>query len=299
MNFGRVHPTVPLSWLPLGQVRASASSRAAALQSAKIEDLESPKGAATFVAGGSQTKGALPLKTAAFDCALYSSRGRGYARYNEDAASMFYDAAGRVYASVFDQAGGLGGRVRGQASELGALRLYDAFRRIATSTDPKLDIPGELITGLNAAHTALIARKEGEVTTGVIMVAAPGAAILVNSGDSAALHFGGDGKLKAMTVMHEADSPMAMGALTHAIGLEPEGPAPDVYGIELAQKDCVILCTDGLLDAGLSTDDVGGILIEAESAEEAVNKLATRVLRMMTTLRAKPDNLTIVAIRSL
>jgi serine/threonine protein phosphatase PrpC len=290
---------VPLSWLPLGQVRASASSRAAALQSAKIEDLESPQGAATFIAGGKQTKGALPIKTQSFDCALYSSRGRGYARYNEDAATVFFDAVGRVYASVFDQAGGLGGRVRGQASEIAATKIYEAFRKIATSTDTRLDIPAELFSGLAQAHDALVARNEGEVTTGVVLVAAPGAAIVVNSGDSAAIHFGGDGKLKAMTVMHEADSPMAAGALTHAIGLVPEGPAPDVYGVELAPKDVVILCTDGLLDAGLTTDDVGGILIDADSAETAVNKLATRVLRLMTTMRAKPDNLTIVAIRAL
>jgi serine/threonine protein phosphatase PrpC len=288
-----------LSWLTFGQVRASASSRAAALQSAKIEELEAPKGAVTFVAGGKQTKGALPLKTTSFDCALYSSRGRGYARYNEDAATLFYDAAGRVYASVFDQAGGLGGRVRGQASELAALKMFDAFRTIAKSNDPRLDIPGELFAAIRAAHEALVARNEGEVTTGVAMVAAPGAAIVVNSGDSAAIHFGGDGKLKAMTVMHEADSPLAFGALTHSIGLTPEGPAPDVYGVELAQNDCVVLCTDGLLDAGLTTDDVGAILIEADTAETAVNKLASRVLRLMTTMRAKPDNLTIVAVRSL
>lgn len=290
---------MPLSWLPLGQVRASASSRAAALQSAKIEDLESPKGAVTCIAGGKQTKGALPVKTTSFDCALYSSRGRGYARYNEDAAEVFYDSAGRVYAAVFDQAGGLGGRVRGQASEIAAFRLFSAFRKIATAGDPNIDIPAELVDGFSAAHNALVERGEGEVTTGVALVAAPGAAIIVNSGDSAAIHFDASGKLRAMTVMHEADSPLAVGALTHAIGLTPEGPTPDVYGVELAQKDSIILCTDGLLDAGLTTEDVGTILNESESSEGAVNRLATRVLRMMTTLRAKPDNLTIVVIRSL
>ena len=38
---------------------------------------------------------------------------------------------------------------------------------------------------------------------------------------------------------------------------------------------------------------MGEILTSADSAEDAVNRLATRVLRLMTTLRAKPDNLTI------
>jgi serine/threonine protein phosphatase PrpC len=290
---------VPLSWLPLGQVRASASSRAAALESSKIEDLESPKGAVTCIAGGKQTKGALPLKTASFDAALYSSRGRGYARYNEDAAQMYYDAAGRLYASVFDQAGGLGGRVRGQASEICAHRVFDAFKRIATSTDPRLDIPGEIIQGFMEAHERLVARGEGEVSTAVALVAAPGAAIMVNSGDSGAIHFDANGNIKSITRMHEADSPLAMGALTHSVGLAPEGPAPDVYGVEVLPKEWIILCTDGLLDAGLKPEELAVILTEAESAEVAVNKLATRILRLMTTLRAKPDNLTIIALRAL
>ena len=55
----------------------------------------------------------------------------------------------------------------------------------------------------------------------------------------------------------------------------------------------------GLLDSGLTAEEVGAMLIEADSAEGAVNRLATRVLRMMTTLRAKPDNLTIVAIKAI
>jgi serine/threonine protein phosphatase PrpC len=290
---------VPLSWLPLGQVRASASTRAAALQSAKIEALTSPDGAVTYVTGGKQTKGALPLKTNVFDTAMYSSRGRGYARYNEDAATLFADEKGRIYTSVFDQAGGLGGRVRGAASEIAALRVFEAYRAIATANDGALDPAVAITDAMIKAHEQLLHRGEGEVTTAVAAFASPGAIVLVNSGDSGALHFDRQGKPRAMTTMHEHDSPLAIGCLTHALGLIPESPAPDVYRWTLEQGDWILLCTDGLLDAGLSGEEIGGYLASADSAEQAVNRICTRILRLMTTMRAKPDNLTVVAVHAL
>jgi serine/threonine protein phosphatase PrpC len=292
---------VPLSWLPLGLVRASASVRAAALQSAKIEDVATPpNGAVTWLAGGKQSKGALPHKTAMFDAAVYSSRGRGYARYNEDAAALFADASGRLYSAVFDQAGGLGGRIRGAASEIAALRMFEAWKEIAAyhGKEP-LDEGARLIAAMSKAHEELIERKEGEVTTAVACLAKGNLAIVVNSGDSGAMHFGPDGTMKTATLMHEHESPIAVGCLTHAIGLMPESPAPDTYRWELGKGDWVMLATDGLLDAGLSAKDLGELLTQADSAESAVNKIATRILRMMTTLRAKPDNLSLVALRAL
>src|SRR5262245_60907936 len=120
------------SWLGFGALRASEPERQAALEGSRIEMLASPGTAATLVAGGRQTKGALPVRTPHFDGAIYSSRGRGYARYNEDGAELFCDERGRMYAAVFDQAGGLGGVVRGEASQLAAVRVFRAFRRIAT-----------------------------------------------------------------------------------------------------------------------------------------------------------------------
>lgn len=289
-----------LSWLSLGAVRASASSRAAALQSPPIEALASHQDAATWIAGGKQTKGALPLKTALFDGALYSSRGRGYARYNEDAAILFSDRAGRAYAAVFDQAGGLGGRVRGQASELAARHAFEAFRAIALLEDPS---PAEqralIVDAVEKAHVELIGRGEGEVTTAVIAIAGRGSMVLVNSGDSGAIQFDAQGKTKAMTAAHEHDSPLAVGCLTHALGLVPETAAPDGYAWVLEKGDWVLMCSDGLLDSGLTDRDIGLALSESESAEAGVNKLCARVLRSMTMLRAKPDNLTVLAIRAL
>jgi serine/threonine protein phosphatase PrpC len=100
------------------------------------------------------------------------------------------------------------------------------------------------------------------------------------------------------TEMHEHESPAAVGCLTHAIGLVPEGPSPDAYEWSFAKGEWLLLCSDGLLDAGLAAEDIGSVLRSTTSAEEALNALCKKVLRLMTTLQAKPDNLTVVAIRA-
>lgn len=290
---------MPLSWLPFGQIRASATERAEALESARIEAVASPEGSATFVAGGKQTKGALPVETAHFEAAVYSSRGRGYARYNEDGAALFSDASGNIYAVVCDQAGGLGGKIRGAASALAVTRIWESFRTIALTRElDDAGIAATVMMGVDRAHDELVRRQQGEVSTAITAVCRPGGAVLVNTGDSGALHFDGMGTLKNVTVMHEHDSPDAFGCLMHGIGLFPELPAPDPYRWAVARGDWLLLCSDGLLDSGLLDADVGRILRESTSAEEAVNKICTRVLRLMTMMRAKPDNLTVIAIQA-
>lgn len=287
---------MPFSWLPFGAVRASASARAKALASARLERLDVPDHCPTFVAGGLQTKGALPVASPYFRGAVYSSRGRGYARYNEDAALLFADEAGSFYAGVFDQAGGLGGRVRGAASNLAARRAFSAFRKIATGDEDALRLLGEAI---ELAHLDLVTRGENEVTTAVMAVVRPGQVIMVSSGDSAALRFDASGRAVEMTTLHEYTSPQAFGALTHAVGLEPESPATEAYEWPLGPGEWLLLCTDGLLDSGFQPDDLGAAMVQAGEPEEAVNQLATKVLRRMTLMQAKPDNLTMVVIHSL
>jgi len=281
------------TWLPFGQIRAPAAVRAAALATPSIEMLIEPGSAPTLVAGGYETKGALPHRSAFLDAALYSSRGRGYAPYNEDAAGLFTDARGHVYAFVLDQAGGLGGHVRGAASALAAEKIWRGCRAIATGEG----IAHELLAKAFAeAHELLVARREGEVTTAVAAVATADEIELMSSGDSAALHYDRHGALKAATALQEL-APPNIGCLSHAIGLVPEGHAPDAYSWELEAGDWILLATDGLLDAGLDREVIGAQLVNAHDAEDAVNALCTRVLRRMATLRAKPDNLTVVAIR--
>lgn len=290
---------MPFSWLLFGSVKASATDRAEALASQTIEHVSDSTTAPTTITGGKQTKGALPVTSDLFDGALYSSRGRGYARYNEDGAQLFRDERGHVYAAVFDQAGGLGGKVRGEGSALAAKAIFTAFRKIATAANGAVDVPATLTAGVEDAHRALVARRQGEVTTSVALIAEPKRARLVNSGDSAAMLFDKTGAGKTHTEKHEVTSVHGIGCLTHAVGLEPEGPSPDTYEWPLAEGDWIILCSDGLLDSGLPLDELGKMMRDAENAEALVNAIATKVLKRMALMQAKPDNLTIVAVNVL
>ncbi|MEO1334464.1 MAG: SpoIIE family protein phosphatase, partial [Myxococcota bacterium] len=268
-----------------------------ALATGPIEAISDPDDTLLTVVGGRQTKGALPMVTRHFDAAVYSSRGRGYAAYNEDGAGVYCDEKGFVYAGVFDQAGGLGGSVRGAASGLAAKTAFHAFREIATAPQTK-DIRAALTHAIDDAHKTLVDRGEGEVTTAVLAVLQPKRVILVSSGDSAAMRFDEKGQLLGVTDKHEAISAFGVGCLVHAVGLVPEGPAPDVYEWPLKTGHWLLMGSDGLLDAGLDIETVGKKLARATSAEDAVNQLAKVVLRRMTLLQAKPDNLTIIAIRA-
>ena len=288
---------MPLSWLTFVNVKTTASARRAALASEPLERLAAPEESTLLVAGGRQTKGALPVATSMAHGAVYCSRGRGYAAYNEDGAGLYADEQGAMYASVFDQAGGLGGSIRGAASELAAKSAFRAFRDLATQPG-SAEVADRLREAINEAHRELVDRAEGEVTTAVLAVVTSGRAVLVNSGDSAAIHFDPQGQVRAMTAKHEVQSPYGVGCLLHGVGLMPEGPAPDIYEWTVESGDWLLMGSDGLLDAGLDVEEMGLHLVRSGSPESAVNDLARQVLRRMTLLLAKPDNLTIVAIRA-
>lgn len=285
-------------WLPWGSPRTTEVDRIEALQVAPIEELDTFEGVPTWVAAGAQTRGALPVVSEFYGGAVFSSRGRGYARYNEDAAVLLRDRRGWLYAAAFDQAGGLGGTVRGEASALAARAATEAFRQVAETNDPsESHIARRLEEAVWSAHHRLVERGEGEVTTAVMLVARPGQAVILNSGDSGALHFS-KGALVQRTRMHEASSPVAMGMLTHAVGLIPEEPGPETYIWTLEPGDWLVLGSDGLLDFGGEERELGGWLDLHPDPVNAVNEVVGRVLRRMSFMQAKPDNLTVVGLKA-
>ncbi|MCB9655920.1 MAG: SpoIIE family protein phosphatase, partial [Deltaproteobacteria bacterium] len=258
--------------------------------------------------------------------------------------------AGDVYAAVLDQAGGLGGDRRGEASALAAETIFEALKarygaalhdraddamndwtsglannrmpndraatdraatdRAAIERDREKASASDVacLTGAYAkAHDRLVSRRQGEVTTAISLRAhslarggsAALLAVLVNSGDSGAFLLDSAGKVKERTQLQEWTRSPQVGALTHAIGLVPEGPAPESYVWEVEEGDWLLLCSDGLLDAGLGAAGVAKILKLSTSAEEAANRLCLRILRRMVFLLAKPDNLSVVLLRAL
>jgi serine/threonine protein phosphatase PrpC len=186
----------------------------------------------------------------------------------------------------------------GTASDATPARPAPPAAPAASAPDPDPD-RGEdaLLAAYARAHDALVDRAEGEVTTAVSAIVRPGSALLVNSGDSGAFRLDKEGRVKEHTIMQELGPPHA-GCLAHAVGLVPEGCSPEVYRWALEPGEWLLLASDGLLDAGLSEDDVTSLVQDAKNAEEAVNRLCTTVLRRMATFRAKPDNLSIVAVRA-
>jgi serine/threonine protein phosphatase PrpC len=285
-------------WFPWATPRTLEKDREAARDVAPLEDLDPPHGAITWVGEGAQTRGALPIFAEGLAGAVYSSRGRGYAPYNEDAGALFRDRRGWMYGAAFDQAGGLGGSVRGQASGLAAREAARAFRELARSTAPPSDaeISKRLKSAIWSAHDQLVERGEGEVTTAVLAVVRSDRAVLVNSGDSGALCFS-NGLVSQRTRMHESDDPGAAGLLTHAVGLIPEQPRPETYVWPLSPGDWLVLGSDGLLDFGGEPTEIAEWLGSHPDPADAVNDVAGRILRRMTFMRAKPDNLTVVGIR--
>jgi serine/threonine protein phosphatase PrpC len=267
------------------------------MESPNIEDIVEFDDAIMLVADGGQTRTALPFENEHYQGAIFSSRGRGYARYNEDAGGLFGDKNQRVYAVALDQAGGLGGRIRGRASALAAKEILGAGRSYASAEAKTIDPIENLLEAFLRAHRTLLERHEGEVTTAVAALIEDNVAYLVNSGDSGAVLFDRLGALKNRTIMHEFPPP-DQACLRHALGLEPEGCEPTPYAWNIEAGDWLLLGSDGLLDSGMVESELGEILVELTNPEEAVNKLCTLILRKMGTLRAKPDNLTVLLLRA-
>ncbi len=284
-----------LSWLKFGRLAASEPDRASALATPPLEHLDKIEERATFVGGNQSLKGALPVSTDLYDAAIFSCRGKGYARYNEDAAVLFKDERGHLYAGAFDQAGGLGGLTRGDGSRRVASECSIAFRKIATA-GLKADVQHHLQSGINAAHAELVGRQQGEVSTAVLLVARKNQVEFATSGDSSAMLFNAQGNLPKETVKHTLDTPYNSGALTHAVGLAPEGPNTEVGRWDLQVGQWIILASDGLLDCGMREEDWFTTVRAEKSAEDGVNALARMIMRRMALLRGKPDNLTIVAL---
>ncbi|MEL6189066.1 MAG: SpoIIE family protein phosphatase [Myxococcota bacterium] len=282
-----------LSWLRAP--RTSSADRARSLAVPPVEELEPVDAAATFLARGRETKGALPVVADTLEGAVYSSRGRGYATYNEDAALLLRGSEDVLWMAAFDQAGGLGGEIRGDGSGLAAERVARALRAPQAET-PLLE---RLTDALTDAHQLLLSRQEGEVTTAVVArLEGDGRIQLATSGDSGALLFGAEGELLAMNELHVALGPENIGCLTHALGLEPEGP--DILTTEwrLPAGGALLLCSDGLLDSGLDYADIGRALTARGNLVDHVNALCAKILRRMSFYRSKPDNLTVVAART-
>lgn len=245
----------------------------------------------TFLVGRREVESARSVTTATFDAALVSNRGRNYRDFNEDAAFVLTSEDGDVYAAVFDQAGGLGGRVRGEGSAAAARAVFEAFEGLDVSGDAGAC----LVSALERAHSRLRDRGEREVATAVVVVARGDTATVAHLGDSGAIRFDASGAVRDRTAAHRFYTLQGQSDLTHALGRADWRP-PDIARWTLTDGDWIVLGSDGLLDT-LSEGEIAAELREAPSAQEAVDRLARRALDAMSRPKSRGDNLSIVALR--
>lgn len=250
-----------------------------------------------LIAGNKETDTVYGLKSPFAGAALHTNKGHNYKDWNEDGGALFADRAGRLFLGVFDQAGGEGSdsQARGAASAIAAQALFDHLKPFADEKSPteRADVP--LINAAMKAHEAILARKIGEVTTYIGAVVDDKLATIVNVGDSGAMHFTRKGK-------HiETTEEQGIGRiLLEGLGKQyPEGKRPNfhTYRWPLQRGDFLVFCTDGLLDAKLSPEEIGEMLVKAGSAADATRSLRDVVSERMKKKKGKPDNLTVIVVR--
>lgn len=227
---------------------------------------------------------------------------------NEDAAALipFGNNAG-----VLAIADGFGGQPSGaQASRL-ALKALAAAVRAAAEKDGELR--DGILDGFEQANAAVRALGVGAATTLAVAEIQNGALRPYHVGDSQVLCLGLRGKLKLETVSHSPTGyALASGLLDEKEALQHEerhlvlnmigseqmhiaiGPS-----VKLAERDTVLLASDGLFD-NLHTPEVAEV-IRCGALPRAAAKLFAACRRRMEAPQdgqpSKPDDLTFVAFR--
>ena len=231
------------------------------------------------------------------DAALHTHKGHNYKAWNEDGGALFADARERLYLGAFDQAGGEGidSQARGAASAISAQSLFDEMQGVAQRAGAESDAEESLVRAAQKGHDAIIARQKREVTTYVGAMIDRGVAIVVNVGDSGAMHFSPTGEHIESTV------PQGIGRLLlEGLGIDREQPFNhESYRWTLAPGDLLVFGTDGFFDSNLTEEEIGSIVASSDDAGEATACLRTIVSVRMKTMEGKPDNLTVLVVRML
>jgi len=215
----------------------------------------------------------------------------------------------------FEQAGygfavadGVGGHAAGEvASRLAITLLIDLILQTPDWIFAKEPFHLEAVMGraaqrfgrVNDAVVAEAAARPGlrGMGTTLSLALSLGADLIVaHVGDSPVFLYRG-GRLTRLTQdhtipvtgfgVHPADAARLRVALTHAIGIPSTGGAPDLVRLKLADRDRLLLCTDGLTDM-VGQDVIADELGQA-SADDACRALVERALE-----RGGGDNITVV-----
>jgi serine/threonine protein phosphatase PrpC len=245
--------------------------------------------------------------------AVFTTRSPGKLTPNEDVAALLPTSTA---AGVLAVADGLGGHVGGErASRLAVETIQGQLLEAAASpAETEADgLRGTILDGIEAANRAVRELGTGAATT-LALIEVQGRTIRsYHVGDSVILLTGQRGKLKLQTIAHspigyavEAGLMNEEDAIHHAdrhvisnvIGSEQMrieiGPS-----IEMAQRDTLVLASDGLVDNLLPSEVVE--FVRSGPLDEAVGAMVAEARRRMTAADgqgpSKPDDLTVIAYR--
>jgi serine/threonine protein phosphatase PrpC len=222
---------------------------------------------------------------------------------NEDAAAVVELDPGRGLLAVADGVGGLpGGR------EAASLALEALCAGVAEGLAQGAALREAVLSGMDRANRAVIERGRGGATTLVVVEIDGPSVRTYHVGDSAALVFGGRGRLKLQTIAHSPTGyALEAGLMDEEQAMEHEDrhvvsnvigdPAMHVglcSPLRLAPRDTLVVASDGLWD-NLSTEAVVEVLRRGRLAAAAQSLVESAWQRMQAG--GKPDDLTLIAYR--
>lgn len=239
---------------------------------------------------------------------VHSARSPDKSGPNEDGALIVTAGPGRWVLALAD---GLGGQSNGvEASRAALAAIHSCVCDGLAREQPLRDA---IIDGFERANRAVMQNASGGATTLLVAEIDQDRLRTFHVGDSAALVFGGRGKLKLQTIAHSpVGYAMEAGVLDEeqAMFHDDRHYVSNVVGdagmhltmssqIRLKPRDTVLLATDGLFD-NLYVEEIvelarGGRLDSRMRAVAAACN--TRMRNECGGLPGKPDDMTIVAYR--
>ncbi len=240
--------------------------------------------------------------------AVFTRRSPGKQTPNEDAAALIPFDADSCVLVVADGVGGVRGGEH--ASRLAVEALWSELAHAAQSG---IALRTAILDAIEAANDAVVGLAVGAATTLSAVEIHSDSARPYHVGDSMVLVVGGHGRIKLQTISH---SPVGFaveaGVLDEAEAMlhEDRHLVSNVLGtpnmridvgstLRLAQRDTVVLASDGLSD-NLHSEEIIE-LARKGPIEKAVAQLAEnarqRMDRTTESLPSKPDDLTLVIYR--
>lgn len=217
---------------------------------------------------------------------------------------------------VYIVADGVGGNNSGEIASRTAVECLASFVKandLDQCTSPE-EVFGFMAEAISIANETVHEKGNSEpgcrgmATTVVMSYINDGSAYLANVGDSRAYLFR-EGRLKRITRDHtyvnelidkgliterDAESHSQKNVITKALGAEPT-VEPDFYKVNLAEKDIMILCSDGLYGE-VGEDKISEMLNIAAAENIRMNDLCAEFVDEAIMAGGR-DNITVICIR--